>query len=287
MDQAAQANATVAAATTGARDVHAVLRFIVPGESKPVFHSAAYTGDAPRVFFDTEPHAVTIHDMRPIAGRLSLDHEGFELHDVPTTAGDLYEDTVVEDHYYREIEELLRTVTGAMRVVIFDVTRRKAGGEAGDGVRGPANRVHVDYTEASGPKRLRDVIGAEAVDRVQQAGGYMMQVNVWRPIHGPVQRAPLALADASSIKPEHLVATDQIFPDRTGEIYHLIHDSGQRWYHASAMGRNEVLLIKSWDSRTDGRARFTPHGAFELPDTPADAPPRESIEVRTFLTFGA
>jgi hypothetical protein len=233
------------------------------------------------------PHAVTIHDMRPFAGRLSLDREGFDLRDAPTAAGDLYDDAVVEDRYYREIEDLLRTATGASRVAIFDVTRRKAGGEAGGGVRGPANRVHVDYTEGSGPKRLRDVIGAEEFDRVRQAGGHAMQVNVWRPIRGPVQRAPLALADASSVRPEHLVATDQVFPDRTGEIYHLVHDAGQRWYYAPDMQRDEVLLIKSWDSRADGRARFTPHGAFELPETEADAPPRESIEVRTFLVFDA
>ena len=287
MNHAAQTDAPAAPTTTGPQDVNAALRFIVPGDDKPVFHSAAYTGDAPKIFFDTVPHAVTIHDMRPFAGRLSLDREGFDLRDAPTAAGDLYDDAVVEDRYYREIEDLLRTATGASRVAIFDVTRRKAGGEAGGGVRGPANRVHVDYTEGSGPKRLRDVIGAEEFDRVRQAGGHAMQVNVWRPIRGPVQRAPLALADASSVRPEHLVATDQVFPDRTGEIYHLVHDAGQRWYYAPDMQRDEVLLIKSWDSRADGRARFTPHGAFELPETEADAPPRESIEVRTFLVFDA
>ena len=45
-----------------------------------------------------------------------------------------------------------------------------------------------------------------------------------------------------------------------------------------------VLLIKGWDSLGD-RARFTPHSAFELPETPADAAPRESIEVRTLAIF--
>ncbi|MCG8544228.1 MAG: methyltransferase, partial [Alphaproteobacteria bacterium] len=45
----------------------------------------------------------------------------------------------------------------------------------------------------------------------------------------------------------------------------------------------EVLLIKGWDSLDDGRARFTPHGAFVAPDTRDDAPPRESIEVRTLV----
>ena len=46
-----------------------------------------------------------------------------------------------------------------------------------------------------------------------------------------------------------------------------------------------LLLIKGWDSLDDGRARFTPHGAFDLPNTPEDAAPRESIEVRTLVVI--
>jgi hypothetical protein len=53
------------------------------------------------------------------------------------------------------------------------------------------------------------------------------------------------------------------------------------------MTPDEVLLIKGWDSVQDGRARFTPHGAFDLPDTPDNAAPRESIEVRTLVVIEA
>ena len=102
-----------------------------------------------------------------------------------------------------------------------------------------------------------------------------------------MERSPLALADASSVRREDLIATDQVFPDRVGEIYHLAYDPTQRWYYAPRMTPDEVLLIKGWDSLEDGRARFTPHGAFELPDTPEHASPRESIEVRTLLVIGA
>ncbi len=69
------------------------------------------------------------------------------------------------------------------------------------------------------------------------------------------------------------------------EIFQLAHAPHQRWYWASAMERDEVLLIKGWDSRDDGRARFTPHGAFRLPGQDAAGRPRESIEVRTYLLF--
>jgi hypothetical protein len=266
--------------------VNARLTFITPQDTKPVFESSAITGGAPRVFFDTKRRTVAIHDMRPIAGALSLDREGFELLRHQTVA-DLDDDDAVEKVYYPEIEALLRAVTGASRVVIFDATRRSdagVGAKNRDGLRGPASRVHVDYTAKSGPQRLVDLLGEDEAKRLRASGARIIQINVWRPIRGPVQRSPLALADASSVRPENLVATDQVFPDRVGEIYHLGYDPAQRWYYAPEMTPDEVLLIKGWDSLTD-RARFTPHGAFDLPDTPEGAPPRESIEVRTLVVI--
>jgi hypothetical protein len=281
-----QAVLDVAPAPRTSADVRAALTFIVPQGTKPVFHGSAYTGGAPRVFFETEPRTVLIRDVRPIADALSLDREGFELRRHETAVLDLYDDHAIEHVYYPEIEALLRAVTGASRVVVFDATRRSdagAGARNPDGLRGPASRVHVDYTEKSGPQRLKDLLGETEAARLTESGARIVQINVWRPIRGPVRRSPLALADASSVRPEDLIATDQVFPDRVGEIYHLAHHPEQRWYYAPEMTPDEVLLIKGYDSLADGRARFTPHGAFELPGTPADAPPRESIEVRTLV----
>ena len=287
MNQAVLDTAPAAGRRTSA-DVRAALTFITPSDTKPVFHSAAYTGGAPRVFFDTERHNVLIQDMRPLEGALSLEREGFELLRHETAVHDLYDDEAVEHVYYPELEALLRTVTGASRVVVFDATRRSDGGAGArnrDGLRGPASRVHVDYTEKSGPQRVKDLLGETEARRLAASGARIIQINVWRPIRGPVERSPLALADASSVRPEDLIATDQVFPDRVGEIYHLAHHPAQRWSYAPRMTPDEVLLIKGWDSLDDGRARFTPHGAFDLPDTPADAAPRESIEVRTLVVI--
>ena len=100
-----------------------------------------------------------------------------------------------------------------------------------------------------------------------------------------MRRSPLALAATSSVRQEDLIATDQVFPDRIGEIYHLAWHPDQRWYYAPLMTPDEVLLIKGYDSLTDGRARFTPHAAFDLPATAASAPPRESLEVRTLAVI--
>ncbi len=270
--------------------ISAPLTFITPSAIKPAFESAALTGGAPRVLFDTERHAVPIHDMRPHRAALSLDREGFELLDHDTAVADLYDDAAIEQTYYPEIEDLLRAVTGASRVVVFDVTRRSDDGRGAanrDGLRGPASRIHVDYTARSGPQRLRDLLGDAEALRLTEAGARIIQINLWRPIRGPVERSPLALADASSVEREDLIATDQLFPDRVGEIYHLAYNPSQRWSYAPTMTPGEVLLIKGWDSLDDGRARFTPHSAFDLPDTPENAAPRESIEVRTLVVIEA
>jgi hypothetical protein len=268
--------------------IDASLTFIRRSDAKPVLHSAALTGGAPRELFETERHTVPICDVRPSAGTLSLDREGFVLLGQGTAVKDFYDDDELERVYYPEIEALLRRTTGAGRVVIFDATRRSDGGAGAsnrDGLRRPASRVHVDYTERSGPQRVRDLLGEAEAERLARTGGRIIQINLWRPIRGPVERSPLALADASSVRREDLIATDQVFPDRVGEIYHLAYDPTQRWYYAPRMTPDEVLLIKGWDSVED-RSRFTPHGAFELPDTPEDAPPRESIEVRTLIMIG-
>ena len=266
------------------------LSFMRPQDAKPAFLSSALTGGAPEILFESEQHAVPIADLRPVADQLSIDREGFELLSHRTAVEDLYDDEAIDQRYIPETEALLRRRFGADRVVVFDATRRSDGGGGAanrDGRRGPATRVHVDYTAKSGPQRVRDLLGEDEAARLAASGARIVQVNVWRPIKGPVKRAPLALADAASVAPEALIATDQVFPDRVGEIYHLAHDPAQRWYYAPDMTPDEVLLIKGWDSLDDGRAHFTPHSAFALPDQDESLPPRESIELRSLVIIEA
>ena len=261
------------------------LNFIVRQDTKPYFHSALLTGGKPKFFFEIEARTVRIGNLRALPDA-SVDREGFELLRRPTAVGDLNDDEAVTSEYYRELEEILRDRFDAKQVVIFDSTRRsdRAGGASNpDGARRPASHIHVDYTVDSGPKRVRELLGDGEAERLLKSGARVRQINVWRPIVSLVERSPLALADASSIAPEDLFATDHVFPERVGEIYHLAYSPDQRWFYAPDMTRDEVLLIKGWDSLDDGPARFTPHTAFELPNTPPAAPPRESIETRTLV----
>jgi hypothetical protein len=231
-----------------------------------------------------EPRTVKISDARPLLARLSLDEQGFGLVRHPSAVRDFYDETEVKATYYPEAERLLKDLTGADRVHVFDATvrRRIPGAEdrVGGGPRQPVPRVHVDHTEASGPQRVRDLLPDEAGDLLR---GRVQIINLWRPIRGPLLDTPLAVCDALSVKPEQLVASDLIYRDRVGETYAVTYDARHRWYYVPRMEADEVLLLKCYDSKTDGRARFAPHTAFADPTTPADAPPRESIELRALV----
>jgi hypothetical protein len=184
----------------------------------------------------------------------------------------------------------LQDVTGAKRVVVFDHTlRRRVPGLVGNDDRSvpaprqPSSRVHVDQTPASGVSRLRQILPDEASDLIRHRFAI---VNLWRPIKGPLFDAPLAVCDARSVAAGDLVASDLLFPGRAGENFSVTYNPDHQWFYAPAMQPDEVLLLKCFDSRDDGGvARFAPHTAFEDPTAPRDAPPRESIELRTYLFF--
>ena len=160
-----------------------------------------------------------------------------------------------------------------------------AGGAVERGLRTPVQMVHNDYTDKSGPQRVRDLLPAdEAEARLKHR---FVEINVWRPIKGPVQAWPLALADARSIAAADVIPCDLIYADRTGEILYGIYNPNHRWNYFPRMERHEAALIKCYDSLRDGRARFSLHTAFEDPTTPENAPPRESIEIRTLAFFPA
>jgi len=232
-------------------------------------------------------HPVEIRDLRPIAGSLSLDREGFELRTAPTGVRNFEDEDDIRTRYYAEAISLLEQVTGASRVVVFDHTLRRRVPGASDRSHGvsrqPVPRVHNDYTVKSGPQRVRDLLGDEAEVLLRKR---FSVINVWRPIHGPIQDSPLAVSDARTVADADLVATDLVYPDRLGEIYYVKYNPDHKWFYAPAMRDDEVLLIKCYDSLDDGRARFAPHSAFVDPTTPADARPRESIELRTLVFYG-
>jgi hypothetical protein len=190
----------------------------------------------------------------------------------------------LEAVYYPEIEQLVREISGASRVVVFDHTLRT--GDVAERerrrIREPVLWAHNDYTEWSGPQRVREILPDEAEELLRHRFAI---IQVWRAINRPIQSNPLALVDARSVLPADLIPAERRYPNRVGETYQLAHSPGHQWFYFPLMRRDEALVFKVYDSQTDGRARFTPHTSFQDPTSPIGAAPRQSIEVRTFAFF--
>ena len=231
-----------------------------------------------------EPHRVHIRDMRPIAAEIELDRQGFALVEQHTAVRDFWDDEEVRRVYYPEAERFIAEKTGASRVFIFDhLQRRRVPGATrrAPGVPPqPATRVHVDHTARSGPQRVRDLLPDEAEELLK---GRVQVINLWRPIRGPLQDSPLAVCDARTVDPADLVPSDLVYRERVGETYSVTYNPAHEWYYVPEMRREQALLLKIADTKTDGRARFMPHTSFTDPTTPPDAFPRESIELRTLV----
>jgi hypothetical protein len=224
--------------------------------------------------------SVPIHNGRAITHKLTLDLQGFELRHHETSVANFYDEAEVRAVYYPEVERLLVTATGAIKAVAFEHDVRRAVAQRGvRDVREPVRVVHDDYTEKSSPERVRLYLPEEAETRLRRR--YAI-INVWRPIKGPALDTPLAVCDAQSLDPKDLVPTESGVKH---EVYLFNFNSRHRWFYFPAMRTDEALLLKCFDSMTDGRARFTAHSAFDDPSTPPDAPPRESIEVRAMVFF--
>ena len=234
----------------------------------------------------TDTHEVTIHDGWSEVDQLSVDKEGFELHDFGAEFTEFDNEDLVRSVFHQQVVNYVKRHTGAKHVVVFDHTIRKrmpADLKVQTEVQRPAVMlVHSDYTVISGPQRVRDVMKSEAEPLIQSRVAFY---NVWKPLYNRVEELPLAMIDAQTHSPADLLRMDLKYSDRTGEIYVMRHNPNHRWLYFPNMEANHALLLKTYDSSTDGRCRFMGHSAFEDPTTPADATKRESVEVRTMAFF--
>jgi hypothetical protein len=267
--------------------VQAELNYLRNNGKRPVNYTYEPPTGVPRNSGEVDTRRVAIRNARLAApaGDLSLDSSGFQLvkhRSALADADDYTSEARIKAIYYSEVETLLRAVTGAQKVVVFDHTLRDGTPEHGRaGVREPVRRVHDDQTFESAPRRVpRHLPKEEAALRLKRRFAI---VNFWRPIGETVQRTPLAMCDARSIDAADLIPSDLVYPDWTGETYSFAYNPKHRWYHVPQQRTDEVTLLKIYDSQTDGTARLTAHTAFDDPTTPADAPARRSIEVRSLV----
>lgn len=282
-----------------------------------------------------ERRSVVINDARQRPLEQSwrqFDVCGFELLNRPMQRPKLefFDSQQVIHEYYPECAEIVRQATSAAQVFAFDHNVRLA--ESTGGVKGivggqqvqkPIYVVHGDYTLTSAPQRIRDLasplrvndtlrpvlgtgeslLAPEIVARTFDQGKRFALINVWRSIDAsPVMSDPLALCDGQNVEPDDLVVFEIHYQDRIGENYFAKFRPHQEWWYYPQMTRDEVILIKQWDSagalaqsngshsyfsEADGDqpCTFSFHSAFIDPNAPIDAPKRQSVEVRCAAFF--
>lgn len=249
-----------------------------------------------------------------------VDRTGFAFHTYPSSVPAstiLANGPEVLNDYYPEVEAALRDklATGpkVSKVVIFDHTIRV---RKPDAARQPVQSVHVDQTPVAAAARVRRHVGGDEAERLLK--GRFQLINVWRPLGHPASDHPLGVIDWRTTDQADLIATDLLYPvyegydgeDRgretlpdkskwnstegyevRGETYNVQPNDKHKFYYVKDMRPDEVMFIKCFDSEsegvkgTKGLAGFTPHTAFTDPNTPADAKPRQSIEVRALVFY--
>ncbi|THU81553.1 hypothetical protein K435DRAFT_784973 [Dendrothele bispora CBS 962.96] len=264
-----------------------------PDGSRPytrVVHSD--TDTHPPQNWSSTPHVVQIQNLRGGREHLaSLDSTGFQFYS--HKSGMKYEgfdsEEEIKEKYYPETEELIKKLTGATRVVLFDHTirRHRPGQKDTVQARQPVSRVHVDQTPKSAAARVhRHVPSPDLASQLLQRRFQIL--NLWRPLGHPALSWPLALCDYRSVDTERdLAAVRRIAMDGTeGETFAVKFSEKHEWMYLRGMTEEEVVLIKCYDSLDDKNISvYTPHTAFEDPTTPEGSPPRESIELRALVFY--
>src|SRR5215831_18531050 len=149
--------------------VKATLNYLTEGSERPVIYTYEPPEGVARITGKLEAHSMVIRNAR-LADGLSLDNQGFQLVQHETAVRDFYDRTEVEKVYYPEIEALLKKVTGAEKVVVFDhqVRNIQLSQLGVKDAREYVLIVHNDYTAESGPRRVHDHLPPAEADQRSQ-----------------------------------------------------------------------------------------------------------------------
>jgi hypothetical protein len=276
--------------------------------------------DGPGTSFKLTGRDRKVFNLRGEEDKFTTDNSGFAVYRDPAKEKLFVDDAAIRNEYYAEVESMLRKrLPGVKKVVIFDHTIRR---RVKDAPRQPVQQVHVDQTSSSAEARVRRHLPED--DAKELLKGRYQIVNVWRPIENPASDFPLAVVDWRTTNPEDFIKVDLLYPKRgthgvdgdddddrgkeklpdpkaysstegyevKGETYGVAPNEGHKFYYMKDMAPEEVMLLKCFDSKGEGLeggitglAVRTPHTAFVDPNTPKDAPGRQSIEVRCLVFY--
>lgn len=277
---------------TAARDdvtVQATVNYVVDMPERGKFHAQDHGRDNLRF----NPQTVSIAEARGWKQAPSLDREGIALVPHRSKMRDFHDHDEVVRVYLREVEELVRQVTGAPTVVVLPgggmVRYAERSHLFGTGVNTqPARFPHVDFTPLSSPGLNPDIFGT--IGATLRPGQRLEGYNLWRVISEPPQDVPLAVCDARTVARDDLFAADGVYDDGDPstwwelEAYLVKHNRAHRWLYFRDMAPDEALMFRSYDNAPVWRAGV-PHTAFDDPTCPPDGPARMSIEARAYAVF--
>ena len=298
----------------------AKFKYIDPSSKDPFIKPWSKV-DGPGQSFRLADRIRAVENIRGHESNFSTDTAGFAVYNYPAKEKDFIDDIAIRQGYYKEVELMLREkLAGIKKIVIFDHTIRR---REKSSPRQPVQQVHVDQTPEAAAARVRRHLPADEVDELLNARFQI--INVWRPIENPASDFPLAVVDWRTTSPHDLIAVDLLYPKRAtnggssaddddgtgmevlpdpksqdstegyevkGETYIVAPNETHKFYYVKDMTPDEIMLIKCFDSHghslpngVKGIARYTPHTAFVDPETPEDAPGRQSIEVRCLVFY--
>ncbi|KAF8901862.1 hypothetical protein CPB84DRAFT_1846578 [Gymnopilus junonius] len=237
--------------------------------------------------YSQEEREVVIENIRGKEDSYTLDTTGFQYYKHPAKHTSFANDEEIIREYYPESIELIKKLTGASQVVLFDHTvRRRRPGDKGDspGRRQPVDGAHVDQSASAAVARVHRHMPAAEVPNLLKKRFQIM--NLWRPIHNAAIDWPLTVCDYRTVDPDDLFPVARIYEDSKGETLGVKYNPNHKWKYLYGMTPDELVLIKCADSIRDGSvASFTPHTGFEDPSTPAGTPARQSIEIRALVFY--
>ena len=260
--------------------------------------------------YEQDAHTLEVRDARLLpqdADILLPSSAGFKVVSHVCSITDWLSEELLSSTYYDEVFAVLKKLTGAEHIFLGGphaaVMRRE---DSSSAASQPIFYLHNDYTgnmkeaymralSGEGPNQLWTkeemlamsfVDGSDALAQMKAVGltaeglaeRRMVMLNTWRNISDePVGRCPLAVADQRTIKSSD--GCDGVV-GRVG----LVRREGQQFYYFPGLTREELLVFIGYDSDAKEHAPCV-HSAFEDMNAPADAPPRQSIELRCVLVM--
>ncbi|KAF2158982.1 hypothetical protein M409DRAFT_71330 [Zasmidium cellare ATCC 36951] len=296
----------MAAAIANPSVVRANLNYLLPGGGADA--DGFYPGTASNLRRKFDVREVPITDVRSVNDTFDIDKHGFKFVPREGKFNEFDNKEQTAQHWYPEVIELLKKHLGAAdaKPLLHFVRNETVESALADAATMadhdtvtkmvPFRVIHVDNSYDGSYGFLEGFVGSEEAEKWSK--GRWGIVNVWYPLK-TVERDPLAVCDASSVREEDLYplairrpadAVNENFTNtpknmKANESWHVYYNDEHRWYYKSKMTPEEALLIRIYDSEKDGRARRCPHTAFELADQDAQMPNRTSIETRCVVRW--